>query len=66
VISINLGVMNLLPFPALDGGHLLIYVIEAIRRKPLKREVEGMINFIGLVIILTLAVLIMIKDFIAL
>jgi regulator of sigma E protease len=66
VISINLGVMNLLPFPALDGGHLLIYVIEAIRRKPLKREVEGTINFIGLVIILTLADLIMIKDFIAL
>jgi regulator of sigma E protease len=66
VISINLGVMNLLPFPALDGGHLLIYIVEAIRRKPLKREVEGMINFIGLVIILTLAVLIMIKDFIAL
>jgi regulator of sigma E protease len=66
VISINLGVMNLLPFPALDGGHLLIYIVEAIRRKPLKREVEGMINFIGLIIILTLAVLIMIKDFIAL
>lgn len=66
VISINLGVMNLLPVPALDGGHLLIYIIEAIRRKPLKKEVEGMINFIGLVIILTLAVLIMIKDFIAL
>ena len=56
----------MLPFPALDGGHLLIYIVEAIRRKPLKREVEGMINFIGLIIILTLAVLIMIKDFIAL
>ena len=66
VISINLGVMNLLPVPALDGGHLLIYIIEAIRRKPLKKEVEGMINFIGLVVIFTLAVLIMIKDFIAL
>lgn len=66
VISINLGVMNLLPFPALDGGHLLIYTVEAIRRKPLKKEVEGMINFIGLIIILSLAVLIMIKDFITL
>ena len=58
--------MNLLPFPALDGGHLLIYVIEAIRRKPIKKELEGMINFIGLVILLTLAVVIMIKDIIAL
>lgn len=66
LISINLGVMNLLPLPALDGGHLLIYVIEAIRRKPLKPEVEGLINFVGLVLLLGLAVLITIKDVIAL
>lgn len=66
VISINLGVMNLLPFPALDGGHLLIYLIEAIRRKPMKKELEGVINFIGLIILLSLAVIIMIKDIIAL
>ncbi|MBQ9760036.1 MAG: RIP metalloprotease RseP [Clostridia bacterium] len=66
VISINLGIMNLLPFPALDGGHLLLYLIEIIRRKPVKKEVEGMINFIGLVILLALAVLVAIKDIIAL
>jgi len=66
VISINLGVMNLLPIPALDGGHLLLYVIEVIRRKPVKREVEGIINFIGLVLMLALAVIIAIKDIIAL
>ena len=66
LISVNLGVMNLLPLPALDGGHLLIYVIEAIRRKPLKPELEGMINFVGLVLLLGLAVLITIKDVIAL
>ena len=66
IISINLGVMNLLPLPALDGGHLLLYVIEVIRRKPVKKEVEGMINFIGLIIILTLAVLVAIKDIISL
>jgi regulator of sigma E protease len=66
LISINLGVMNLLPLPALDGGHLLIYVIEAIRRKPLKPEVEGMINFVGLVLLLGLALLITVKDVIAL
>ncbi len=66
VISINLGVMNLLPFPALDGGHLLLYLVEIVRRKPVKKEVEGFINFIGLVILLALAVLIAIKDIIAL
>lgn len=66
VISINLGVMNLLPFPALDGGHLMLYLIELIRRKPMKKEVEGVINFIGLIIILTFAVIISIKDIIAL
>lgn len=66
VISINLGVMNLLPFPALDGGHLMLYLIEIIRRKPVKKEVEGIINFIGLVILLALAVIISIKDIIAL
>ena len=66
LISINLGIMNLLPLPALDGGHLLIYVIEAIRRKPLKPEVEGIINFVGLVLLLGLAILITIKDVIAL
>lgn len=66
IISINLGVMNLLPLPALDGGHLFLYAIEVIRRKPVKKEIEGMINFIGLIIILTLAVLIAIKDIIAL
>jgi regulator of sigma E protease len=66
VISINLGVMNLLPFPALDGGHLLIYAIEIVRRKPMKKETEGIINFVGLIILLTLTVLIAIKDIIAL
>lgn len=62
VISINLGIMNLLPFPALDGGHILLYVIEVIRRKPMKKEVEGIINFLGLIILLALALIISIKD----
>ena len=66
IISINLGVMNLLPIPALDGGHIFIYLIEVVRRKPMKRELEGIINFVGLVLMLALAVLIAIKDIIAL
>ncbi|MBQ8309769.1 MAG: RIP metalloprotease RseP [Clostridia bacterium] len=62
IISINLGVMNLLPIPALDGCHILIYLIELIRRKPMKKEVEGVINFVGLILLLTLAVIIAFKD----
>ena len=66
LISINLGIMNLLPIPALDGGHLLLYFVEVIRRKRLKPEVEGIINFVGLVLIFGLAILVAIKDVIAL
>ena len=66
VISVNLGVMNLLPIPALDGGHIFIYLIEVVRRKPMKRELEGIINLVGLVLMLALAVLVAIKDIITL
>lgn len=41
LLSANLGVMNLLPFPALDGGRLVFLVIEAIRRKPINRQVRA-------------------------
>lgn len=47
LISANLGVMNLLPIPALDGGRLVFLIIEALRGKPVKREHEGIVNFIG-------------------
>lgn len=66
VISINLGIMNLLPLPALDGGHILLYLIEAIRRKKLKPQVEGVINFVGLAILMLLMAVVMVKDIIAL
>ncbi len=66
LISINLGVMNLLPIPALDGCHILIYLVEVVRRKPMKRELEAIINFVGLILLLSLAVLVAIKDIIAL
>ncbi len=62
VISINLGVMNLLPIPALDGFHILLYLIEVVRGKPVKKETEGIINFIGLIALLTLTVIIAFKD----
>ena len=66
VISINLGVMNLLPFPALDGGRIVFLLIEAIRRKPLKMEIEAYINFAGLAILMIFMVLICAKDIIGL
>lgn len=66
VIALNLGVMNLLPLPALDGGRILFLIIEAIRRKPLKREVEGYIHFAGMVLLLLLMLIISFKDVIKL
>ena len=62
LLSANLGVMNLLPLPALDGGRLVFLLIEAIRRKPGNRELEGMIHFVGLMLLLVLMVVIMYHD----
>ena len=66
VITMNLGVVNLLPLPALDGGRLLFQLIELIARKPVKKEIEGYIHFAGLVILMILMVLIAVKDIIKL
>lgn len=46
-LSLNLGVMNLMPFPALDGGKLVLILIEKIRRKPLDPEKEAWISMVG-------------------
>lgn len=53
-ISINLGVMNLLPIPGLDGGRLLFLVVEGIRRKPLDQKLEGYVNLAGLCVLFAL------------
>ena len=66
LISINLGVMNLLPLPALDGGRLVCILIELIAGRPIPRKTENMIHAIGLAVLLTFSVFIMIKDVIAL
>lgn len=62
LLSINLGVFNLLPIPALDGGRLVFLIIEAIRRKPIPAEKEGMVHGIGFMILIGLIVLISLKD----
>ena len=62
VITINLGVVNMLPFPALDGGRFLMLLIEWIFRKPVPRKVESVINTVGLVLLLGLSAVIAVKD----
>lgn len=62
LISINLGVINLLPLPALDGGRILFVLIEMIRRKPIDREKEGYFHFIGFVLLMILMVVITFSD----
>lgn len=62
LLSANLGVMNLLPFPALDGGRLVFIILEMIRRKKIPPEKEGMIHFAGLVVLLAFMVFIMAND----
>jgi len=61
-LSANLGVMNLLPIPALDGGKLLFCVIEIVRGKPIDREKEGMVHFIGMILLLLLMVFLIFND----
>ena len=56
IISANLAVMNLLPFPALDGSRMLFTLIEMIFKKPVPRKIEGIIHTVGLVLLIVLAV----------
>lgn len=62
LVSMSLGVTNLLPFPPLDGGKILIYIIEAIRRKPLKENFELKLQMIGFVILITLSIYVAFND----
>ena len=62
LLSANLGVMNLLPIPALDGGKLLFTLVEALRGKPLDREKEGIVNLIGMALLMLLMVFIFFND----
>lgn len=66
LISINLGVANLLPFPALDGGRILFLIIEKIRRKPLEAKYESIIHLIGFGLLMILALVVTFSDVIKL
>ncbi len=62
LLSVNLGVMNLLPIPALDGGRLVFLIIEAIRGKAVPPEKEGMVHYVGFMLLMGLMVVILFND----
>ena len=62
LISVNLGIINLLPFPALDGGQITLLIAEKVSRKKISPKIEGIINGIGFMILISFIVLITIRD----
>ncbi len=62
VLSINLGIMNLLPLPALDGGRLLFFLFEAVRGRPIDRQKEGMVHFVGIMLLMLLMLVVTWND----
>lgn len=62
ILSINLGIMNLLPIPALDGGRLMFFAVEAVRGKPIDRHKEGVVHFIGFALLMLLMLVVTWND----
>lgn len=62
MLSVNLGILNLLPLPALDGGRLVFLFLEVLRGKPIPPEKEGMVHFVGLMFFMVLMVVIFFND----
>jgi regulator of sigma E protease len=62
LLSVNLGIMNLLPLPALDGGRLVFLLVEAVRGKPVPPEKEGMVHLAGMMALMVLMVLVLFND----
>lgn len=62
LLSVNLGVMNLLPFPALDGGRLIFLLIESVTHKKVSEKVEAVIHAIGFVLLMILAIFVLVND----
>jgi regulator of sigma E protease len=64
ILSINLAIINVLPFPALDGGRLLFVAIEAIRRKPVSPKIEAIVHNSGFLILIGIIIIVTYRDFI--
>ncbi len=56
ILSVSIGIMNVMPLPALDGSRIVFAIIEGIRRKPINRKIEGTVHFVGLIVLLALAI----------
>jgi len=62
LLSLNLAIINIIPFPAFDGGHLLFIAIEKIRRKPVNKKIEGIIHTLGFSLLMLLIIIITFQD----
>ena len=62
LLSVNVGFLNLLPIPAMDGGRIFLLLIELIKRKPVKPETENLVNTVGFILLLALMLLVTIND----
>lgn len=62
IISINLAILNILPFPALDGGRIIFAIVELIKGSPIDPEKEGLVHMIGFIVLIALMVLVLVKD----
>ena len=62
IVSLSLGITNLLPFPPLDGGKILLYLIEAIRKKPVKEQTEISLQLLGFAVLIILSIYIAYND----
>ncbi len=62
MLSLNLGLINLFPFPALDGSRIVFILIELIIRRPIPPDKEGMVHYIGFIILIALILLITYND----
>ena len=62
ILSVNLAIVNLLPFPGLDGWQLLVLIVEAIAHKKIPNKVKNIVSIIGLALLFTLMIVILVKD----
>lgn len=62
ILSINLGIINLLPLPALDGGRLMFFAVEAVRGKPIDKQKEGLVHFVGFAFLMLLMLVVTWND----
>jgi len=62
LVSVNLGILNLLPVPVLDGGHLFFFAVEAVRRRPLEMRTQQVLQRVGIAILASLMVFVFYND----